>query len=616
MSLTPNTTILNGKYHILRLIGEGGMARVWLAEELQFERQVAIKEPHAGLGSTDGEELRRRFRREVRVGAALAKDNAPNIVQVLTAEPYEDESLLVMAYMPGGDLEALLEAYPEGLSLDRALEIARDVLAALAVVHSNKLEIVHRDIKPSNILFDAKGRAYLADFGLAQVAGWSQGRSQLHADAHPGTIIYMSTEQEAGSGYLTPAADIFALGCVLFQMLTGQKYRRHPPGTLPSALRVGIPSWADEVVATALDEDQWQRWQNANAIADALQKGNARADAGHPTGKDLSAVITQTSGMGSGGSGQPPAQTESEPAPKPRNRWSKLPLFAGIVIGIVVVLFGIGYVLSSDLWPDLLSIVTSLPVATGSPVATGRSFAEEAPSPLVTDTLTPSAVTSISEIVTEIPTSTPTSTLAPTITPTRTATPTSTTTSSPTATSSPTRTPTSTHTPSHTPSPTVTLTPTQKPTSTDTPTRTPIPTATPTPPVTCNFQPQGAFRNLWSKYEKRLGCPEHTKPTGGLFAEQPFEHGHMFWSQNVALYLITYGAESGTWREIPEEESPWKEGMSNEICSDQVIRGFGGLWCDLPGVRQKLGSPIDVERGFSNGIDAIQLFENGIIFRD
>ncbi len=90
----------------------------------------------------------------------------------------------------------------------------------------------------------------------------------------------------------------------------------------------------------------------------------------------------------------------------------------------------------------------------------------------------------------------------------------------------------------------------------------------------------------------------------------------MFWSQNAALYLITYGAESGTWREILEEESPWKEGMSNEICSDQVIRGFGGLWCDLPGVRQKLGSPIDVERGFSNGIDAIQLFENGIIFRD
>ncbi len=110
MSVTPNTIIRDGKYRIPDQIGEGGMARVWLAKEVHFGRQVAIKEPYAGLGSTDSEELRRRFNREVKVSAALAADEAPNIVQELTAEPYEGELLLVMAYMPGGDLESEIGA--------------------------------------------------------------------------------------------------------------------------------------------------------------------------------------------------------------------------------------------------------------------------------------------------------------------------------------------------------------------------------------------------------------------------------------------------------------------------------------------------------------------------
>ena len=111
MPITPNTTILN-KYRIIKLIGEGGMARVWLAEEITFgNRQVAIKEPHAGLGSTDSEELRQRFLREVKVSAALAKAKTPNIVQALTAEPYEDGLLLVLEYMPGRDLEERIRQY-------------------------------------------------------------------------------------------------------------------------------------------------------------------------------------------------------------------------------------------------------------------------------------------------------------------------------------------------------------------------------------------------------------------------------------------------------------------------------------------------------------------------
>ena len=93
MPFTPGLNILNGKYTILRLIGEGGMARVWLAEEVTFgQRQVAIKEPHGGLGSTDAQEIQQRFLREVKVSAALAKTHTPNIVQALTAERWTRSS--------------------------------------------------------------------------------------------------------------------------------------------------------------------------------------------------------------------------------------------------------------------------------------------------------------------------------------------------------------------------------------------------------------------------------------------------------------------------------------------------------------------------------------------
>ena len=274
MSLTPATTILNGKYHILRLIGEGGMARVWLAEEPNFgNRPVAIKEPHIGLGSTDSEELRQRFLREVKVSAALAKAKTPNIVQALTAEPYEDGLLLVLDYMPGDDLETLIRDHPQGMPIERVVQIAQDVLKALAAVHEHPLDIVHRDIKPSNILFDGDGRARVGDFGLAQVAGWSEGRSQMMAGAHPGTPLYMAPEQEASAGYLTPAADIYAFGCVLFEMLTGQKYKRYRPGTRASEMRAETPAWLEQVLVKALAEDLWDRWQNGGEMLATLESG-------------------------------------------------------------------------------------------------------------------------------------------------------------------------------------------------------------------------------------------------------------------------------------------------------------------------------------------------------
>jgi hypothetical protein len=168
--------------------------------------------------------------------------------------------------------------------------------------------------------------------------------------------------------------------------------------------------------------------------------------------------------------------------------------------------------------------------------------------------------------------------------------------------------------------PTPTFTPTDSPTSTVEPT--PTPTFTPVPRL-CANEPQGLFRNLWLKHKERLGCPDQVEPIGGFYAEQPFQNGHMFWSQLGRLFLIVSGGDQSTWWLFPEDDSTWKEGMPPLSCQLEVppgvvqpVRGFGGLWCAHPEIRDKLGWGLADERGFEAGIDFIQGFEGGLIFRD
>ena len=254
MPLTPNTTILNGKYHILELIGEGGMARVWLAEERTFHnRPVAIKEPKRSAMGFSREELQRRFDQETAIAKMLQSAHATHVVLAHTVEAYDDIRLLIMPYMAGGSLKQRLKQHSNGLPWPDAVRIASQVLEGLSTLH--RLDIVHRDVKPSNILFDEKGDTYLADFGVAQVPGGTVGRTTMLARAHPGDPAYAAPEQmRDDGGYLTPAADLYALGVTLFEMLTGRNYKTQPRGTRPSQLRPDIPSWLDEVVMKALEE--------------------------------------------------------------------------------------------------------------------------------------------------------------------------------------------------------------------------------------------------------------------------------------------------------------------------------------------------------------------------
>lgn len=269
MPIVPGQIILN-KYFILKLLGEGSSGRVWLAEETTFSnRQVAIKEPRTDLPADELVELQRYYQQELKICALLEQTGPHHVVRTFTVEPYNDRLLLVMAYMPGNDLANMLHHQRDLMPIDRAVRIARDILGPLQVAHAHPQGIVHRDIKPQNILFDVAGNSYLSDWGLAQLSGVS-GRSQLSARAHPGSPLYMAPEQARSADYLTPAADIYAVGCVLFELLTGKRYKHVRPGTTASSLRSNLPAWLDQVISKALAEDPFDRYEDAAAMSSAL----------------------------------------------------------------------------------------------------------------------------------------------------------------------------------------------------------------------------------------------------------------------------------------------------------------------------------------------------------
>lgn len=395
MAIAANTTILQ-KYHVLRLIGEGGNGRVWLAEEITFNnRFVAIKEPRTDLPPEDQLELQRIYRQEVQLTGALEQAGAPNVVRTFTVEPYEDRPLLVMAYMPGGDLARKLQEHSP-LPLEQALAVTRAILASLQVVHDHPLGIVHRDIKPQNILFDAAGNAHLSDFGLAQV-GSTSGRSQLSARTHPGSPLYMAPEQARSTDYLTPAADIFAVGCVLFEMVTGKPYKRVRPGTPASVLRTETPAWLDDGITKALAEDPFDRYEDASALAAALQP---LLPASGPAVRS-----------------QPPAAHPPTVTPQPQPS-SRARLFGISALLVLLVASGLIYGFGGDLLGGLMERAVLSPTASATYTVTVAPLAAAPMPPEVTATPHPTMTPSATDTARPTPTSRPPATATTPPTPT------------------------------------------------------------------------------------------------------------------------------------------------------------------------------------------------------
>jgi len=268
MALKIGDDILDGKYRIEKALGEGAFSKVFLAQDQYLDRQVAVKELRREDWTEEQYvEFRRRFQREAQIGASLKHQN---VVDVYTLERSGEDFCLVMEYVDGPSLQAHV-GQQGALPVEEAVEVAIQLCEGLAAVHDHPLGIVHRDIKPSNILLTTQGQPKLTDFGLAQLHGESL-RSLGKGARHPGTPAYMSPEQETSAGYLRPASDIYSLGCVLFEMLTGKVYKR-VEGSRPSEWRPDVPEWLDLVLSKMLVHDWRSRYAEATEVKSELEEG-------------------------------------------------------------------------------------------------------------------------------------------------------------------------------------------------------------------------------------------------------------------------------------------------------------------------------------------------------
>src|ERR671927_1662309 len=201
-------TLFDGRYRIMRKLGTGGMANVYLAEDQELGRRVAIKILDDRHASDD--QFIERFRREAKNAAGLSH---PNIVSIYDRGEAEGTYYIAMEYLDGRSLkELIIGRGPAPVPV--AIDYARQILAALRFAHRNG--IVHRDIKPHNVLVDTEGRVKVTDFGIAR-AGASQ---MTEAGSIVGTAQYLSPEQAKGTP-VDQRSDVYSLGIVLYELLTG-----------------------------------------------------------------------------------------------------------------------------------------------------------------------------------------------------------------------------------------------------------------------------------------------------------------------------------------------------------------------------------------------------------
>ena len=271
---------LGQDFEIIRRLGQGGMASVFLAREIALNRLVAIKVLDPELGASPI--FRSRFQREAETAAALQH---PNIVSILRVGAAGDLAYIVMAYVDGGSLADRMARQGQ-LPLPEAVRIAREVASALGAAH--RRGFLHRDVKPQNILIDAEtGRALVVDFGIAgAVAGQTVAGPEADRLTGLGMVVgtprYMSPEQATGSRDLGPASDLYALGMVFYEMLAGAyPYQLSSPSgaaaahlvqaPLPiRAKRSDIPPNLELLLDRLLAKDPVKRMQSADEVVSAL----------------------------------------------------------------------------------------------------------------------------------------------------------------------------------------------------------------------------------------------------------------------------------------------------------------------------------------------------------
>jgi serine/threonine-protein kinase len=281
MPVQSKGALLAGRYRVVGPLGSGGMATVLLCEDERLGRRVAVKRLHAH----SPDEVERRFAREAKVGASL---NHPNLVSVYDTATDDEGVLIAMELVEGETLRTALER--GSLPRERALEILRDVAAALDHAHAHG--VVHRDVKPANVLLREDGVAKLVDMGIAVAADSTR---ITRSGTVLGSAAYMAHEQlegrEAG-----PAADVYALAVVAFEVLAGRKARdgktpielvhqvaNEPPPDL-SREAPGVPRAAADALRRGMAREPTERQTSAGTLVEELERGFAEpSEAEAPT---------------------------------------------------------------------------------------------------------------------------------------------------------------------------------------------------------------------------------------------------------------------------------------------------------------------------------------------
>lgn len=552
--------ILENRYRILGRLGKGGMGVVYLAEDLRLSgRRCAIKElSPAYLPQAERVGTVHAFQQEAQV---LARLSHPGLAKVTDVFEQNGNWYLVMEYITGQSLEDLLAATSGGrLPLQQALNITYQLCDVLKYLHNHQPPIIFRDLKPSNVMLPTNGGIKLIDFGIARFFKPGQAKD-TQAMGTPG---YAAPEQY-GKGQSDARTDIYGLGVLLHQMLTGYD-PTVTPFRLPPAETVNpnVPTTVGLAIRKVTHQDPDHRYPSVEHFVRALFSESG-------TEKPIPAPLSQRT-----------------------PRW----LWAAVGGGGLTLAFIAGILIALNVTQGS-SLPTPTYAARIDPTLTSQANTKAALS-IEGTAVADASISSGPDTPTWTPHSKPS-----------THTPTTSSSSPVTASDTPTSPPTATDPP----------TPTPPPTATDTPTPSSTATPSPSPTPQCAVAMSGPFTGLWENYRGRLGCPQNS-PQQIDTAEQPFENGHMFWRQDWDDAFVVYDGRgdifSGSllWR-----DDLWTEGMPTESCTDspppnltRPIRGFGLLWCtELGASNAHIGWALEQERGFSN---MWQDFDNGSIFVD
>ncbi|MEW5592220.1 Stk1 family PASTA domain-containing Ser/Thr kinase [Peribacillus frigoritolerans] len=262
---------INGRYKLIQMVGGGGMANVYLARDMILDRDVALK--ILRMDFNNDEEFIKRFNREAQSATSLAH---PNIVSIYDVGEEDSIYYIVMEYVDGFTLKQYIQKYYP-IPVDEALDIMRQITAAISHAHHNG--IIHRDIKPQNILIDKEGTVKITDFGIALALSAT---NITQTNAVLGSVHYLSPEQARG-GMANKKSDIYSLGIVMFELLTGRLpfsgesavsiALKHLQSETPSPKRWNpeIPQSVENIILKATAKDSYYRYESVDSMEDDIR---------------------------------------------------------------------------------------------------------------------------------------------------------------------------------------------------------------------------------------------------------------------------------------------------------------------------------------------------------